>query len=577
MKRGLLANLEKRILGESIGRRIIIMFTAVMIIMLTVLAVFAGKTYQYNKQYVDVIDNLYKINYINGNAVKQSKTLANICMARSMKEDTAISETIYNFLPYIEEIQKNIGDNSIYQQNQTLLDNVETYAQKYVILYQELLKAGNGSYTSEGGEYATQMQSEASFITTYSNTLLQMELDRSSSIQKEIDLGFKKMITVICFIVLVTIVIAELLIIYVIRKTIVKPINILKKNISIVADGDLTGEEVILHSRDELQDLAKAFNHMGESLKNIICKVMGVSNKIQKSIDVVTKSATQNANGSIEITQSIENMSERMNSQKEEAGSIREQVNEMDYISSQITDKVNRIAKNAKESMNNAVNGNEAMDSYMCQLSSLNGVMTEVSQLAKNLNTNADEMTNIVNSITDISTQTNLLSLNASIEAARAGEAGKGFAIVATEIRNLADDCRNATEKISVIIESVQKYAIDMSDKMQEGMNQLEKGNELANRTRENFRGIKEGTLIVNEDVGSMITDSGTLVNVAENVKQNIERIYQMIEDNAVGTQSITQTVMQQSKNLQEVSDAAEVLQELSEDLNKQVEEFRLS
>lgn len=562
--------------AESIGRRIIIMISTVLLIMLTVLAVFAAKTYEYNNKYISLTDNLNKINYISSSALKQAKTLSNFCISGAMEEDATISKTINNYLPYIKEIRGNIGGNSIYKQNHTTLDNIETYAEKYVTLYNEILKCGKGKYSNEGSDFANQMQSEASFITTYSNALLQMELSRSSDIQKEINSGFKRMITIICVIIIFTISTTEILIIYVISKTIIKPIGILKQNISLVADGDLTGEEVILHSHDELQKLAKAFNHMGERLKNIIRKVLNVSKNIQLTIDVVTKSAAQNAIGSIGITKSIENITDRMKEQRGEALNICEQVNEMDSISSEITNKVTRISINAKHSIENAVNGNETIDCYINQLSSLNVVMAEVSKLAGNLKDNADEMNHIVNSISDISQQTNLLSLNASIEAARAGEAGKGFAVVALEIRKLADECKNSTEKISEIIKGVQKYAMEMSKKMIEGMQQLEMGNELADKTRKNFHLIKDGTLVVNEDVDSMIVATKTLVTVSDNVKQNINHIYEMIEENALGTQSISKTILEQSNDSKQVSMAVETLQKLSEDLNRQVIEFKL-
>ncbi len=560
---------------ESIGRRIIIMISSVLVVLLTVLVILILTMNNYNKKYVSLTENLSKINDI-GAATKQAKTIANICVAGS-EPDSVVDENIRNYPVYIEEIRKNIGDNSIYKQNQYVLDTLDSYIQKYVKLYDELLTAGNGKYTSAGSEMAEKMQSEGAFITTYSTSLLQLELERCNDVQREISTGYKKMTTIIGIIVFITILATEFLIVYVISKTIIKPIGTLQKNISSVADGDLTGDAVVIHSHDELHDLAKAFNLMGESLKSIILKVRNVNDNIQQSVEVVQKSAEQNAAGSVEIQKSIENISDRMNGQKVEAENIREQVNEMDYVSNDITEKVARISDNAKQAMENAVNGNETIDMYFTQLASLNGVMEEVSELANHLKNNADEMTDIVNSISVISTQTNLLSLNASIEAARAGDAGKGFAVVASEIRKLADDCKHSVEQIAGIIQGVQNYALDMSKKMTEGMRQLELGNELADKTRNNFHIIKDGTLIANENIESMIISVQTLATVSENVKQEIEHIYQMIEESADGTQAISQTVLEQTKDSQTVSDTVETLQKLSVDLNNQVEEFKLS
>ncbi len=566
----------KKIFLASIGRRITIMFMAIILVMLALLGLMAVKANDYNQQYVAVLDNLSKINYINTKTQTWSRSLVNICAVGNQEEDADETTVINNLLPYIEEIRTNIGDDPIYKQNHSQLDSIEGFVKQYVSLYEDVLKAGGGKYMPEGKQSAEKMQGQSGFITSYCNTLMQLELNRSEALQKEINTNFTKMISVIIMIVLITIVAAVIISIFVIRGTIVKPIGILKKNISVVADGDLSGEEIVVDSEDELKDLAVVFNYMSTSLKGIIKKVLGVSEQMETSIHAVSESASENATGSVEITRAIENMSERMNEQKDEAGSIMKQVNEMDAISDNISQKVERIAQNADLAMQSAVSGNQSIDTYMKQLASLNDVMKEVSGIAGVLSRNAEEMNHILNSITAISSQTNLLSLNASIEAARAGEAGKGFAVVAMEIRKLAEDTHESAGKIGVIIEGVQSNAINMSQKMEEGLSQLETGNQLANTTRDNFVEIKDGTNVVNSDIKSMLEDLKSLTEVTKQVGVNIEHIHNTVDENADGTEAIAATVTEQSANLQEVSDVAENLARMSTDLRKLVEEFKL-
>lgn len=566
----------RKIFLTSIGRRITIMFMLMIIVMLLLIGYLAVQSHQYNREYSAVLDNLTKINYINTNTAQQPKTLANMCTIGNKEEDPAETEKVDNLLPYIAEIRENIGDDPIYKQNHTQLDSVEMYATKYVELYNQIITEGNHMYTKGGVQYAQDMQAQAGFITSYGNALMQLELNRSSVLQKEIDENFAGMITVICVIVVITILLVAVIMLLVIRGTIVKPIGLLKKNISVVADGDLSGKEIVVNSEDELQDLAVVFNYMSASLKEIITKVLSVSEQIETSIRAVSISAAENAQGSVGITESIEDMSLRMNRQKEESNTIIDQIEEMGRISQNINTKVERISNSANQSLNNAMSGNEAIDTYMKQLASLNGVMSEVSGIANRLSTSAEEMNNILNSITEISTQTNLLSLNASIEAARAGEAGKGFAVVAMEIGKLADDTQVSAGKIGVIIESVQSNAVSMSQKMQEGLHQLETGNVLANTTKESFVEISEGTKTVNEDIMNMIDDLKTLADVTLQVSNNIEQIHTAIDENAEETDAIAATVTEQSANLEEVSNVSKGLAELSTDLKKLVSAFRL-
>ncbi|HKM23049.1 MAG TPA: methyl-accepting chemotaxis protein [Lachnospiraceae bacterium] len=566
----------RKIFLTSIGRRITIMFMLMIVVMLVLIGYLAVQSHQYNQRYSAVLDNLSKINYINANTAQQPKTIANMCTIGNKEEDPAETEKVDNLLPYIAEIRENIGDDPIYKQNHTQLDSVEMYATKYVELYQNIVTEGNHMYTKEGVQYAQDMQAQAGFITSYGNALMQLELNRSSVLQKEIDENFAGMITIICIIVVITILLVIIMMLLVIRGTIVKPIGLLKKNISVVADGDLSGKEIVVNSEDELQDLAVVFNYMSASLKEIITKVLSVSEQIETSIRAVSISAAENAQGSVGITESIEDMSLRMNRQKEESNTIIDQIEEMERISQNINTKVERISNSANQSLNNAMSGNEAIDTYMKQLASLNGVMSEVSGIANRLSTSAEEMNNILNSITEISTQTNLLSLNASIEAARAGEAGKGFAVVAMEIGKLADDTQVSAGKIGVIIESVQSNAVSMSQKMQEGLHQLETGNVLANTTKESFVEISEGTKTVNEDIMNMIDDLKTLADVTLQVSNNIEQIHTAIDENAAETDAIAATVTEQSANLEEVSNVSKGLAELSTDLKKLVSAFRL-
>ena len=566
----------RKIFLTSIGRRITIMFMLMIVVMLVLIGYLAVQSHQYNQRYSAVLDNLSKINYINANTAQQPKTIANMCTIGNKEEDPAETEKVDNLLPYIAEIRENIGDDPIYKQNHTQLDSVEMYATKYVELYQNIVTEGNHMYTKEGVQYAQDMQAQAGFITSYGNALMQLELNRSSVLQKEIDENFAGMITIICIIVVITILLVIIMMLLVIRGTIVKPIGLLKKNISVVADGDLSGKEIVVNSEDELQDLAVVFNYMSASLKEIITKVLSVSEQIETSIRAVSISAAENAQGSVGITESIEDMSLRMNRQKEESNTIIDQIEEMERISQNINTKVERISNSANQSLNNAMSGNEAIDTYMKQLASLNGVMSEVSGIANRLSTSAEEMNNILNSITEISTQTNLLSLNASIEAARAGEAGKGFAVVAMEIGKLADDTQVSAGKIGVIIESVQSNAVSMSQKMQEGLHQLETGNVLANTTKESFVEISEGTKTVNEDIMNMIDDLKTLADVTLQVSNNIEQIHTAIDENAEETDAIAATVTEQSANLEEVSNVSKGLAELSTDLKKLVSAFRL-
>ncbi|OYO51436.1 hypothetical protein CG709_19715, partial [Lachnotalea glycerini] len=156
------------------------------------------------------------------------------------------------------------------------------------------------------------------------------------------------------------------------------------------------------------------------------------------------------------------------------------------------------------------------------------------------------------------------------------GGAGRGFAVVASEIRKLAEDSQTAAARIGSIITEVQVDANNMSSKMSEGLDQLKKGNILADMTSKSFAEIKQGTEIVNKDIKDIITEieelSSTIANVADNMKQ----IDIKTGENVTVTSDISSTVTEQTANLEEVSATAVVLADLAADLENAVSAFKL-
>ncbi len=566
----------KKIFAPSIGKRITFLMGFVAVVLLSLLIFFVKASYDFNTQYENLLDNLVKINFISSKTENQAKIITNMCLFGDNIEKSGEGETIALMKEYMPSIRENIGDDPIFKQNHTQLDTLEIHVNLYVEAYEDLVEACGEEFSSVGSEYAQKMQSEAPFIKSYALSFMQMELDRSNQLKIEIGSSFRQMImigVIAVFIALVAVIVFALAIV---QKTIIKPIGLLKKNISIMADGDLTGEEILLSTKDELKDLATAFNTMSNNLKHIISQVYSLSAEVGESIYTVTESAAENAAGSSVISQSIEEISGRILSEQGESDDIGEKVSDLIHISENINAKIDRISQHAGTAMETAISGNDAMKTYMLQLEGLNVLLKDVAQMATDLTVSTNEMNQILNTITEIASQTNLLSLNASIEAARAGDAGRGFAVVATEIRNLAENSAQAVSQIGEIIKKVQDYAGSMSNKMEEGMGQMIKGNELASQTQERFSEIKEGTRIVDNDINSMVEDISTLGDITIKVSNHVDSIHKTISDNVNEINLISTNVSEQAENLEEVSAASEKIVKQVDDLQEMVAEFKI-
>ncbi len=183
------------------------------------------------------------------------------------------------------------------------------------------------------------------------------------------------------------------------------------------------------------------------------------------------------------------------------------------------------------------------------------------SQIVEDLGRQSDHITSIVNTIKEIADQTNLLALNAAIEAARAGEQGRGFAVVADEVRKLAERTSLSTKEISEMVAKIQNGTRSAVSSMQAGVHQVSSGVELANQAGNSINQIRDGSLRVSAVVNG-ISDSISEQSVAStDIAQQLEAIAQMSEESAIA--------------VRQTAESARHLQTLSTDLRQMVAQFK--
>ena len=201
------------------------------------------------------------------------------------------------------------------------------------------------------------------------------------------------------------------------------------------------------------------------------------------------------------IADAVEGMLAALERQQAEVSRAQVQIGDMGDIAKKVADYAEAIHGNAGKTRDNARDGMQKIMAYVEQMQAVNRSMQEMESVFASFGENTRGMTEALASISSIASQTNLLSLNASIEAARAGEAGRGFAVVATEIRDLADDSQAAASHIGKMIEAVSSQADQMTARLRESLDQLEKGNQMTGEAKESFEIITAGTDEVSNNV----------------------------------------------------------------------------
>ena len=213
---------------------------------------------------------------------------------------------------------------------------------------------------------------------------------------------------------------------------------------------------------------------------------------------------------------------------------------------------------------------------YVEQMQEVNRSMRDMESVFASFGENTKGMTEALASISSIASQTNLLSLNASIEAARAGEAGRGFAVVATEIRNLADDSQAAAAHIGKMIEAVSRQADQMTERLRESLDQLEKGNQMTGEARESFEIITLGTDEVGNSVEDIISGVEVLSERIREAMDSMGTVKEAADSNVTEINEVSAVVAEQSANLEEVSEAMDKLLALTGDVEGLVGEFKI-
>jgi len=216
--------------------------------------------------------------------------------------------------------------------------------------------------------------------------------------------------------------------------------------------GDLT-QRIKVRSRDEVGLLAENFNLFVDELQNLLVKVQEVTEQVNSQASIASESATQRAL--------------RASSQQDEVTMVATAVTEMASATQEIANNSEQTANASSESVKISARGQKVAVTCQNSISDLAGQVNDAMDIISELNHHGQEINSIVNTISDIAEQTNLLALNAAIEAARAGEQGRGFAVVADEVRVLSQRTHKSTEEITAMISTLQsttKQAVNVMD-----------------------------------------------------------------------------------------------------------------
>ncbi|MEC1178604.1 methyl-accepting chemotaxis protein [Metasolibacillus meyeri] len=378
------------------------------------------------------------------------------------------------------------------------------------------------------------------------------------------------------FLIIVALIIVFIMILYVFSKRLAKNITNIATYVEHVAENDLSKEEMKLATQDEIGQLSMHVNRMVENLRNIL------QNTIQTS-EQVYEASQQLSSASDEVRENSNQISETMLGIATGAETQAHHATELSHTMHAFTQKVTTINQDGEMARNTSHNilqltnsGNELMQASIGQMHKIDEIVQQSLQKVEGLDTQSQEITQLVTVIKDIADQTNLLALNAAIEAARAGEQGKGFAVVADEVRKLAEQVAQSVAHITTIVLNIQSESTIVMSYLQEGYREVEQGAEQIQHTGVTFKQISQS---VTEMVTNLDSITDNLSDMAQNsqvIQQSIEEVAAITEQTTAGIEETVATMQMTNGRVEQIANNAEQLAELSEELNTHVTKFKL-
>lgn len=572
----------------SVGKKLYLGFASVLVIMGISIAIAIYSMFNMNEKTDKIVDmwlpgveSINNINYL----TEHISALEYQYMLRENPEVTKqIEEEIAETLSAINSVMAEYEQTIYLQEDREHFDALKQKWGEYATIHEDLMSyAKDMNVRSEAGETTgtliVQTIEESALLfedmMVHLDALVQLNNDNAALASSEADKAFATS-TTIMIILLVVANALGLVIAFFVARMITKPLSYVTENLKEVATGNLTMDPLFVKNRDEIGDLAEAFNTMRINLANLIRQLTQTSETVASSAEQLLASSEQTSKATEQITVSIQEVAagseNQVNSSMNAEHSIREISRGMDVVANSIQ----TVADVSTTTNKKAEEGNSVVGETVTQMEVVQENVSQIASIIEVLGTRSNEIGNIIDLISQVSEQTNLLALNAAIEAARAGEHGKGFAVVADEVRKLAEESSRSTDKIRELIVHIQDEIRLVTVSMDKGTESVKIGIDKVHETGTAFKEIAEmiaGVTIQAQEVSAVVEE----VNAStEDMVQKVGDISTISTQAAGNSQQVAAAAEEQNASMEEIAASANALSNIASELQDHVSKFRV-
>lgn len=378
-------------------------------------------------------------------------------------------------------------------------------------------------------------------------------------------------ITIIIFIIFAI----SLILVTIIIRRIVRNIKKVVSSMVSIGNGDFTVRSDI-RTGDEIELLSKSQNDMAEKLGNLVSNIKQIATSLSSSANLLASASEENTATTEEISKSINEIANATSNQAQETEAGLDKTSNLAKDINQISTAINTMTAKFSDATNLYSKGIDTVKILSEKTDQSNDASTIVSNAITEMFNRSKDITSIMDTIQEIASQTNLLSLNASIEAARAGENGRGFSVVADEIRKLADQSSNAVNKINQIIKNIQSESQNAVNQMTATKGFIIEQNKAVKETQNIFIEISGAVTSLSDQVNKISESNKEMVAKKDTILSVMEEISASADQTSAASEQISASTQEQLASIEEVSNAAEKLNVLATQLNSEIEKFKI-
>ncbi|MCF8079824.1 MAG: methyl-accepting chemotaxis protein [Desulfobacterales bacterium] len=358
-------------------------------------------------------------------------------------------------------------------------------------------------------------------------------------------------------------------------RSIVRRLNQLSDAARKASQGDLT-RQIDVVSRDEIRDLEEIFAAMFQHLQKMLVDIRQVSEQVRESGKTLSDMSRRMIENSREIDKVSREIAEGSEAQtvivQETSVTVNVNVKAMNRIALQSSETMAKIRDTIAKTQEGGMHAQETMKHLEAVLEQMRRYQAPVSRLTGKV----EKIRGIVGVMENIAQKTDLLALNASIEATRAGESGKGFALVADEIRAMADSSKKSSAHISRLVEEILEENQDVSQRIGSNQQDINEGTRIIHGIINTFEEMLAGVKEIFANVQDMEKANSRQMERMKGLTEHFQKLYKIAKQNFVSTQKTTVVLQNQKKDVGKIVEAVKGLSRLSEEMMEKQQTFRL-